>query len=139
MAKITTACEWCGRTINFDSDEKEQKDWWKCFKCNQKRDLATENDCYAEIQKNLKEGKWVICKRENPSNTGGSPTFDYVVFTYLDSKGLIRASHSRETIKDAMDDLFSHSWDNDSINKFGFNYLQPVSPMTEWSEASMVF
>lgn len=128
MAKITSACEWCGKSIYFVSEEKDQKGWWFCDNCNAKKSDVEMNDCYGEIKDSLQNGKWVIGKRIIHSM--GSEISEYVIFTFA-SKKYIRATRSRESIQQALDDLFSTVWDAEEIKQFGFTFLKEMDPITD--------
>jgi hypothetical protein len=145
MAKVTSACEWCAKSIHFDTSEVPQTDWWKCKDCANKKRQVVPKDCYNEIKDMLKEGWWVVGKRttlvEGSMFPGGErpEVHDYVVFTYITSKGNIRGTHSTSSIRGALDDLFSHSWDENQIEKFGFNFIQHIDAITEWEVQADIF
>ncbi len=130
MTKITSACEWCGKAMNFFTELKKRC-WWKCEKCNDKVEKVVLNDSYPKIIKSLENGKWVIGERAIRQNMGNGFDLDFVVFLFITSKETIRATRSRENVKWAMDDLFSQTWDRKEINEFGFNSLKEISPITQ--------
>lgn len=128
MAHWVTACEWCGKSMDFMTEDKKG-DLHKCDKCNDKKDKAIMNDCYPQIRKSLERGMWVLAERE-VIDFNGTPEKDFIVFTFLSSKGYIRGTHSRDSIKGALDDLFAQVWNQEDINKFGFIKLTEVEPIT---------
>lgn len=129
MANWITSCEWCGKAMNF-STELKKRCWRKCEKCNDKAEKVVLKDCYPDIINSLKNGKWVIGKRETKWETGSGVDLDFVVFVLLTSKGNIRATYSRESVKDALNHLFSNQWTKEEINEFGFNSLEEMTPIT---------
>lgn len=128
MAHWITSCEWCGKGLDFLTELKN-KYWIRCDKCNDKAEKVILNDCYLDIVKSLKEGKWVIGEREI-FGSNGAKELDFVVFVFLSTKGYIRATHSKENLKEAFNDLFSTVWNKEDIEKFGFNSLKEIEPKT---------
>jgi hypothetical protein len=132
MAHWITPCEWCGKKLDFHTEEKKQHLWYKCDSCNAKMAQVEMNDCYEEIKQHLENGNWVVGKRV--LDYIGFSTDEYVVFLFLTQKGFIKASHSRNSIKGAIDDLFSTVWSDEEIKKFGFSFLKEMKPITTISE-----
>jgi len=128
MAKWTIGCEWCGKVMSFLTELKKTN-WHRCDTCNKKAEKVFLNDCYDEIVKSLENGKWVVGKREITGNMGGIEK-DFIVFVFITSKKLVRATRSNESLKDAFDNLFARSWNKEEINQFGFNSLEEIEPVT---------
>lgn len=129
MTKITSACEWCGKTIYFLSEEKERATWWKCDKCSAKVSAVEMNDCYEDIAGALRNGKWVIGKRV--IHAFGSEITEFILFAMLVDKGTLRATKARQSIREALNDLFSNPMSKEDVKEFGFTFLQEMTPITD--------
>ena len=129
MAHWITACEWCNKALDFHTEDKKQHLWHKCDTCNAKMAQVEMNDCYEEIKQHLERGNWVVGKRVVYSV--GHSSDEYVVFLLLSSKGYIRGTHSKGSIQEALNNLFSTVWGKEQIEKFGFTFLTSMKPITD--------
>ena len=131
MAHWITACEWCGKAMDFLTELKKTI-LGRCDKCNIKTEKVILNDCYPQIKESLEKGKWVVGNREISGMYGGIEK-DFIIFVFLSNKGkgFIRGTRSRENINDALSDLFSTPWNRENINQFGFNELIEMDPITK--------